>query len=597
MLLATVAALALTVLAPVSLSAHTSDPLPPTSGDNDLVVLGQYIVDVPGLTSDVWALGNYAYLGSFSEPFCSQDLTGVRIIDISDPANPFLAAFIKDKPGTRTNDVKVAHIETSRWTGDILVTTNEACGLNRPRLNAPGDVFPPFDASDLRAFNSSFARSAQGGINIYDVTDPTNPKVLKQNFLSKANGIHNTYIWEQGESAYLIAVDDVDLRDVIVVDITFPRSPREIARVGAPDWPDTIATEVQGATVFLHDVWVQQNGEEIIAYLSYWDAGLVLLDVADPANPVFLGDSTYPIPDLSGLPPEGNGHVAVPNGDGSLVIFGDEDTSKFSTFIDLTIDAVITPVLKVGVPDFGPLASVSFPTPVVSVADNLGCNTGDYDTAGGPNEVVLIERGDCFFSTKAANAEAAGYDGYIVFNSVAGGDGLIDMSAGTNDVITVPGLFVGRTVGTDMAAAIGSSKTVTVNTVAAIEDGEGFMRVIDVTDTGNMVQIGTYVTERTLPPANALASGTRDAHNVVVDGDLAYWAWYYEGIRVVNFSDCDAGDGFDGCTPTEIAHWDGGEDPDDIFWGVYVHQIPGGEKVVLGSARDSGLWIFEVPTP
>jgi hypothetical protein len=34
-----------------------------------------------------------------------------------------------------------------------------------------------------------------------------------------------------------------------------------------------------------------------IAYLSYWDAGLVMLDVSDPANPVFLGDSTYIVPD------------------------------------------------------------------------------------------------------------------------------------------------------------------------------------------------------------------------------------------------------------------------------------------------------------
>jgi hypothetical protein len=63
----------------------------------------------------------------------------------------------------------------------------------------------------------------------------------------------------------------------------------------------------------------------------------------------------------------------------------------------------------------------------------------------------------------------------------------------------------------------------------------------------------------------------------------------------VNFDDCDAGDGFGGCTPVEIAHHDGGEDPDDIFWGVYVHTLPSGQKVVLASARDSGLWIFDTP--
>ncbi|MDH3380171.1 MAG: hypothetical protein OEQ39_24885, partial [Gammaproteobacteria bacterium] len=71
-----------------------------------LNLIGQFDVPFDGLTSDVWALGNYAYLGSFSEPLCSFDITGTRIIDISNPSDPTQVAFIKDKQGTRTNDVK-----------------------------------------------------------------------------------------------------------------------------------------------------------------------------------------------------------------------------------------------------------------------------------------------------------------------------------------------------------------------------------------------------------------------------------------------------------------------------------------------------------
>ena len=99
------------------------------------------------------------------------------------------------------------------------------------------------------------------------------PHALKQNFLPKANGIHNTFIWEDDGNAYLIAVDDVDTRDVIIVDITKPASPKEITRVGAPDWPDLGFSEIEGPAVFLHDVWVQENGGNVTAYLSYWDAG------------------------------------------------------------------------------------------------------------------------------------------------------------------------------------------------------------------------------------------------------------------------------------------------------------------------------------
>ncbi|MCH7583344.1 MAG: hypothetical protein IIC72_12025 [Acidobacteria bacterium] len=304
-LLATVAALALTVLAPLSVSAHDGgDPVPAPAGSAHLVKLGQFDVPINGLTSDVWALGNYAYLGSFSSPFCSFDITGVRIIDISDPTDPQQVAFIKDKQGTRTNDVKAASLNTSKWSGDILVSTNEGCGVSLPRLNADG--------------NAAKGRGGRGGINIYDVTDPTKPHALKQNFLPKANGIHNTYIWEDGDgNAYLLAVDDVALADVIVVDITNPASPKEIARTGQEDWPSDIAAEIEGPSVFLHDVWVQDG----IAYLSYWDAGLVLLDVSDPSDPQFISQTNY-WPEE-----EGDTHVAVPARGGNLVITGDEDFS------------------------------------------------------------------------------------------------------------------------------------------------------------------------------------------------------------------------------------------------------------------------------
>lgn len=552
------------VVPTVASATHSDQGETEPSATLDLV--GQFDVGVPGLTTDVWAHGNYAYIGSFSTPICSFDLTGVRIIDISDPANPTLAGFIKDKMGTRTNDVKVAHIETPHYSGDILVTTNEGCGVTLPRLNSDGSAAKP--------------RGGQGGINIFDVSDPTKPFALKQNFLDKANGIHNTFIWQDGDNAYLIAVDDVDLRDVIVVDITKPYSPKEIARVGAPDWPDLGFSEVEGASVFLHDVWVQGG----IAYLSYWDAGLVLLDVSDPANPVFLGDSTYPNPDLSGLPPEGNGHVAVPNADGSLVIFGDEDQTKASAFLNTTVGT-----FKIGVALFGPDPLTTFPSLPVHWTGGNGCTTGDFDRPAIGDEIALIQRGACFFSTKAANAQALGYSAYIVANDAARGNGLTNMSAGTADVINIPGIFVGYDAGEAMKP--GAS----VNGLAFVEDGEGFMRVLDVTDPANMVEVGTYATERTLPPDNLAAMGTRDAHNVVVEGTTAYWAWYYEGIRVVDFSDCDAGDGFAGCSPVEVAHWGGGENPPANFWGVYLHHHPNGNTYILGSDRESGLYIFDTP--
>ena len=257
---------------------------------------------------------------------------------------------------------------------------------------------------------------------------------------------------------------------------------------------------------------------------------------------------------------------------------------------------------KIGGADFGP-ATLSFPTPstVTFVAANFGCNASDF--TGGPGTgVALIQRGECFFQDKADNAEAAGYGAYIVYNDAARGDGLIQMAPRDANPVGIVGLFFGHTRGDEMAMAVSGGDAVTVESVAAIPDGEGFMRVIDVSIPGSMVEVGRYYTERTLPPLNLdAAGGTRDAHNVVVDGTRAYWAWYHEGIRVVDFSTCAAGVGFLGCAPTEVAHFGGGAVPKYDFWGVYLHDHPNGNTYILGSDRGEegtgggGLMIFDVP--
>jgi hypothetical protein len=46
--------------------------------------------------TDVWAYGNYAYLGTFDEIACTLDTTGTHVVDISDPSNPTKVAFIAD---------------------------------------------------------------------------------------------------------------------------------------------------------------------------------------------------------------------------------------------------------------------------------------------------------------------------------------------------------------------------------------------------------------------------------------------------------------------------------------------------------------------
>ena len=509
--------------------------------------------------TDVWAYGNYAYLGTFDDQICSLDTTGVHIVDISDPSDPVKVGFIPAKPGTRNNDVKVTHIDTRHFTGEILVASNEGCGSPfLPRLHANGRGGP----------------SGQGGVAIWDVTDPTKPRALKQNFLDF--DVHNTFLYQQGQNAYMLVVDDENIQDLTIVDITKPQSPKVIAVTGQQDWPADIAAEFgDTAAAFLHDVWVQDN----IAYLSYWDAGLVLLDITDPSTPVFLGDSSYSNPDpLSGVFPAGDGHVAVPSADGSRVLLGDEDfaAGALTTFI---FNGTPYAVAEGGfTPPTYSLPGAMFGGPV-HWTGGQGCTTGEIDRAANPGEVALIQRGTCFFSEKAASAQALGYAGFIVANDAARGDALISMSSGTDDVITIPGYFVGNSTGEIMKSEEGGTLA-----AAGIFDGYGYLRLMDVTDPTNILEVDQFATEGVL--ANPPIQGDRTMHNIVVDGGTnAYISWYAEGMRVVDF----AGDSL-----TETAHYVDTENGNN-FWGVYLHDHPNGNTYILGSDRSTGLWIFDKP--
>lgn len=533
------------------------------SASPELEVIGRFDPGLPGENvTDVWAHGNYAYLGTFDDIVCSLDFTGIHVIDISKPTAPGKVAFIPAKPGTRNNDVKVARIDTAHFSGDILVASNEECGSPfLPRLRANGAANGP----------------GQGGLSIWDVTDPTKPRALKQNYLDF--GVHNTFIWQQGANAYMLVVDDVNVQDVHIVDITKPQSPREIAVTGQLDWPADIAAEFgDTAAVFLHDAWVQENEGRAIAYLAYWDAGLVLLDVTNPYDPVFLGDSTYADPDpLSGQFPAGDGHVSVPSADGSRTLLGDEDFAA-GALVTFTFNGADVPVAEGGfTPPTYSLPGGTFSGPVHWTGGE-GCTLGEIDRLAVPGEIALMQRGTCFFSTKAANAQALGYAGFIVANDAARGDALVTMSAGTNDTITVPGYFVGFSTGEAMKANEGGTVF-----AQGIFDGYGYLRLMDVSDPGNIVELDQFATEGVF--ANPPLPGDRTMHNVVVDGGTnAYISWYAEGMRVVSF----AGD-----TLTETAHY---VDPEGSnFWGVYLHDHPDGNTYVLGSDRRTGLWIFATP--
>ena len=109
--------------------------------------------------------------------------------------------------------------------------------------------------------------------------------------------MHSAFGWTKAprpDAAYVVMTDDEEATDTDIIEITNPSRPTLVARVRprrrSPRQP---LGAVHGDAVFIHDEVVKKINGRYIGLLSYWDGGYIKVDVTDPANPVFLGDTEY----------------------------------------------------------------------------------------------------------------------------------------------------------------------------------------------------------------------------------------------------------------------------------------------------------------
>ncbi len=201
-------------------------------------------------SGDMWAFEgvdgrDYAYIGTFMHDW-------MKAWDVTDPSRPVLTDSVQ-VDARRINDVKI------HPNNRLAVITREG-------------------ASDRR-----------NGIVILDLTTPAHPTLLSEFTDSVTGGVHN--VWIRGDENLVYACHN-GTSDLIIIDISDPARPRHAGRWG-----------LDKRFKSLHDVIVQ-NG---YAYLSYWDDGLVMLDVGagthggTPTRPALVSQFAYPV---------GNTHTA-----------------------------------------------------------------------------------------------------------------------------------------------------------------------------------------------------------------------------------------------------------------------------------------------
>lgn len=121
------------------------------------------------------------------------------------------------------------------------------------------------DAGTLAAVTREGAQSRRNGLVLLDLADPAHPRVISEYFETLLGGARDA-VWD-GSLIYAI---DVGTEEMAVLDATDPRDVREVGRWGLRDSPDKVLRRV-----------AVKDG---LAYLAYWDDGVVVLDVGNGAR-------------------------------------------------------------------------------------------------------------------------------------------------------------------------------------------------------------------------------------------------------------------------------------------------------------------------
>jgi hypothetical protein len=564
---------------------------------------------VEGQIADLSIYGDTAYLNSWSESTCKRG--GVYVVDISKPSAPSQRGFIPALSGNYHGEgAHVISADTTAYKGDLLAVNNEFC-VDNP--------------------------TAGGGFDLYDVSDPDNPEILGQGIGDRgkdgvlsgatgagpANDYHSVFLWQAGGKVYAVGVDNIELADVDIFDVTDPRRPKPVGEYDLLSmFPSIRDQSANGDEIFHHDMVVKKiDGRQVMA-VSYWDAGYVLLDVTNPAKPTLIRDSSFDGPDpLSGdVTAEGNGHESEFSQDNQWLLAADEDFAPYRPKAFSIEGQGEFPAAEVG----GGLSQASLPDQTLNgptVYGGYGCpGTAEIPPrsealAGvtlGPTEeaIVVLQRGPeqdttdtyeaCFPGEKAAEAKQAGYDAVLLINRHNGSaeaDEPYCGSGGYPPGLSFVTLCVSHAAGhalfgdapeytmpyddeTEMAAhgTIGSKVTATSEF-----DGWGYAQLYRNSGT-KMERVDSYAIPEALDPAYAFGYGDLSIHEFATDPDrnVAYTAYYSAGMRVYEF-------GAGGLT--EVGHFidRGGSN----YWGIEQFTTSGGKRLIAASDRDHGLYLLE----
>jgi hypothetical protein len=255
----------------------------------------------------------YAFIGHMKN-------MGTSIVDVTNVANPRIVSQVPVPVNTHSHKVRVC--------GDYMLVNREQVGSGEP-----------FEA----------------GLKFYDISDINQPREISF-FKTGGRGVHKFWVDCSKKFAYISTELDGYLGAILmIIDFRDPYNPTEVSRWWLPgQWiegGETPTWNTSEHSYRLHHPVVLGNR----AYLGYWDAGYIILDISDIHNPRMISHCNY-------TPPYGGAfHTALPiereiMGRSWLVVFQESlapyhlEGKKLMWMVDITYEENPVPVSTFQVP-------------------------------------------------------------------------------------------------------------------------------------------------------------------------------------------------------------------------------------------------------
>jgi hypothetical protein len=521
-------------------------------------------------------VGAFAYVGTslnFEDPDrpCGR---GVKIFDVSRPTQPRLVATAAGVG----RDVDYEDLTVARIGARVVLAVGiQACVPEAPT-----------------------------GLVLYDVTDPTSPEKLS--FLSTPpRGIHelDMVVRPDGRALVLATVPHSEREgtggDVRIIEVTDPEHPVEIATWGI--LRDSSLPVVGGnfeitdqdagigayASNLAHGMRAADGGMTV--YVSHWDAGVIRLDISDPAHPRLVGRTTFEVDE------DGDAHsAAIYEANGTRYILqNNEEISPLSPPVitsSATGDRQLPGLENHFMPT--PLSSIGVTTGEVFDA-NDACEASDFNGARG--KIALFDTGTtvgCRLGGQVIRAIRSTAKGFLInflgtarptffrlfLGPRAGG---IVYQEGTD----IPSaMFSQIDGGAEAIRAQLASGPVTV-TMTPTEPSLGFLEVFNETNPTSQngvleyPQVGEFSGLRHVVGDPNFRRGWFTIHNTETMGQRAYCSWYANGIIALDISDPTS--------PVVVGKVTPRVNGPAQMWGVALDP---GRGLAFGSDIRTGLWIF-----